>query len=158
MRISPVPTSRRPTCGTSAAAQPFVASTGRSTWSKPSSTSEPGSTIMRYVPTACAALFSTGLALIHSAGEPVVYATIEKDNTIAVVSTRTDSVVATIPVGRRPRGMALSPDGRTVYVALGENNAIGVVDVAGRTMVKAIPAGTDPELVEVSPDGKVLYV
>ena len=113
---------------------------------------------MRVVPLACAVLFSSGLTFVPSTGDPVVYATIEKDSAIAVISTRSDSVVALIRVGRRPRGMALSPDGKTVYVALGQDNAIGVVDVAARTMVKTIPSGTDPELVAISPDGKVLYV
>src|SRR2546422_4649285 len=46
-------------------------------------------------------------------------------NTITVISPRTNAVRATIPVGKRPRGMALSPDKRTVYVALGQDDAVG---------------------------------
>ena len=90
--------------------------------------------------------------------EPVIYVSNEKSNSITVIAARTDSVVATIAVGRRPRGMALSPDRKTAYVALGEDNAIGVIDVATRVMVKTLPVGIDPELLALAPDGKVVYV
>src|ERR1700722_8686988 len=59
-----------------------------------------------------------------------VYASNEGANTISVIDLAKDTVVATIPVGNRPRGMALSPDGKTVYVTLGRDNAVGVIDVA----------------------------
>src|SRR5262249_42546281 len=48
----------------------------------------------------------------------LAYVTNEDSGTLSVVSTAHDRVVAEIPVGRRPRGLKLSPDGRTVYVAL----------------------------------------
>src|ERR671923_1192612 len=47
-----------------------------------------------------------------------VYVSNEDSNDISVIDARGDTVVATLPVGKRPRGILLSPDGRTVYVAL----------------------------------------
>ena len=38
------------------------------------------------------------------------------DNTVSVVSTATNTVTATIPVGVSPTGVAVSPDGSKVYV------------------------------------------
>src|SRR2546422_6489949 len=75
-----------------------------------------------------------------SSREPLLYVSNEIPNTISVVSPRTNAVIATVPVGKRPRGMALSPDRRTVYVALGQDDALGVVDVASGQMTRAIPA------------------
>ena len=87
------------------------------------------------------------------------------------------TVVATIPLGKRPRGIVASPDRSLLYVALsgspigGPNvdesklpppdrsaDGIGVVDVRQRKLVKVLPSGPDPEQVAVSPDGKEIYV
>src|SRR4051794_20818297 len=94
----------------------------------------------------------------------------------------------TIPVGKRPRGIHASPDGRFLYVALsgspiggppqldargnpifkvdddGEDDAdhsadgIGVVDLRQGKFLRKLPAGSDPEEFAVSPDGKTIYV
>src|SRR5439155_19458052 len=87
--------------------------------------------------------------------EPQLYVSNEIPNPIAVVSARTNAVVATIPVGQRPRGMALRPDKRTVYVALGQDDALGVVDVASGRMTRTIPANRDAEPAVLTPDGQV---
>src|SRR5215467_2782150 len=42
----------------------------------------------------------------------------EKSGDITVLEGGTWKVLATIPVGKRPRGITASPDGKTVYVAL----------------------------------------
>src|SRR2546429_6573768 len=96
-----------------------------------------------------AAAWAASLGLMSALGassrEPLLYVTNEIPNTISVVSPRTNAVVATIPVGKRPRGMALSPDKRTVYVALGQDDALGVVDVASGQMTRTIPANRSEE-------------
>ena len=89
---------------------------------------------------------------------PLLYVSNEIANTITVIAPPSGSVVRTIAVGQRPRGMALSPDGHTVYVALGQDDAIGVIDVARAAVTGTVPAGRDPELVVVSPDGHTLFV
>jgi YVTN family beta-propeller protein len=38
-------------------------------------------------------------------------------NTVSVIDTATNTVIATIPVGTSPRGVAVTPDGSTVYVS-----------------------------------------
>src|SRR5438067_12858515 len=109
-----------------------------------------------------AAVWAASLGLMSALGassrEPLLYVTNEIPNTISVVSPRTNSVVATIPVGKRPRGMALSPDRRTVYVALGQDDALGVLDVATSRMTKTIPANRNAEQAVLSHDGEVAYV
>src|SRR5437867_9108747 len=97
-------------------------------------------------------------AVSRQTRDPLLYCSNEVSNTISVISPKTNTVIATIPVGKRPRGMALSPDRRTVYVALGQDDAIGVIDVTKAAMSRTMRAGRDPELVAESPDGKTLYV
>ncbi len=62
-----------------------------------------------------------------------------------------DSVVATIPVGRRPWGIALSPDGSRLYTANGFSNDVSVVDTRALKVIATIPAGDGPWGVATSP-------
>jgi YVTN family beta-propeller protein len=47
-----------------------------------------------------------------------VYITNERSGDVTVINGSDFSVAATIPVGKRPRGIHASPDGKTVYIAL----------------------------------------
>src|SRR3989449_9689020 len=84
---------------------------------------------------------------------PLLYVSNEIANTISVIAPASGSVVRTIAVGKRPRGMALSPDGHTVYVALGQDDAIGVIDVARAAVTGAVPAGRGARGVGGRPPG-----
>jgi YVTN family beta-propeller protein len=92
---------------------------------------------------------------------------------VSVIDTRTDAVVATIPVtpfrqrkaGLAPTAVALSPDGRRLYVTLGGVNAVGVFDVNPRSTGAAsasyrglIPTGWYPTSIDVSADGRTIAV
>jgi len=109
----------------------------------------------------------------------LVYVTNEDSQDLSVIDIRTDSVVATIPVGTRPRGVRVSRDGKTVFVALSgspkcpptmpdeecekltadkSKDGIAVVDVASRKTVRVLPGGSDPEAFDISQDGSTLFV
>jgi YVTN family beta-propeller protein len=47
-----------------------------------------------------------------------IFVSNEKSGDVTVINGSDSKVVATIPVGKRPRGIQVSPDGRTVYVAM----------------------------------------
>src|SRR4051812_21715971 len=47
-----------------------------------------------------------------------VYVTNERSGDVSVIDAATNRVVQTIPVGKRPRGVRVGRDGKTVYVAL----------------------------------------
>lgn len=110
---------------------------------------------------------------------PLAYVTNEDSQDLTVINTANDSVVATIPVGTRPRGVRVSPDGRRVYVALSgspkcppsmpdeecaklksdkSKDGIAAVDPAARKVVQIFPGGSDPEAFDLSKDGTRLYV
>src|ERR671917_333259 len=105
-----------------------------------------------------------------SAGSPapaeLAYVTNEDSQELSVIDTRTDSVVASFPVGTRPRGVRVSRDGKTVFVALSgspkcpptmpdeecakvkadkSKDGIAVIDVAQRRTMRVLPGGSDPE-------------
>ena len=53
-------------------------------------------------------------------------------------------MTATVPVGKRPWGIALTPDGRKLYTANGPSNDVSVVDTDSLTVEKTIPVGKIP--------------
>src|SRR6266849_10544857 len=53
-----------------------------------------------------------------AAGDYQVFVSNEKSGDLTVIAGGDLKVAATIPVGKRPRGIHASPDGKTVYVAL----------------------------------------
>src|SRR5262245_16786357 len=58
-----------------------------------------------------------------------VYVTNEASGNLSVIDAEKQTVVATAPLGKRPRGIKASPDGKTLYVALsGSPNAGPGVD------------------------------
>src|SRR5687767_11406195 len=109
----------------------------------------------------------------------LAYVTNEDSQELSVIDTRTDSVVATIPVGTRPRGVRVTPDGKTVFVALSGSpkcpptmpdeeceklksdktkDGIAVVDAVTRRVTRILPGGSDPEAFDISRDGSTLFV
>jgi YVTN family beta-propeller protein len=105
-----------------------------------------------------------------------IYATNERSGDLSVIDSATHEVIATVPLGKRPRGIHASPDRRTIYVALSGSpiagpgvdesklpppdkkaDAIGVFDVGENKLLRLIPAGSDPEEFDLSKDGTLLY-
>jgi YVTN family beta-propeller protein len=54
----------------------------------------------------------------HAGQNYQVYVSNEKSGDVTVINGSDNQVLATIPVGKRPRGIHASPDGKRVYVAL----------------------------------------
>src|SRR5206468_7437444 len=107
---------------------------------------------------------------------PRLYVTNERSGSLTIVDVATRNVVATVPLGKRPRGLKPSLDGRRLFVALSgspiagpgvdesklpppdrQADGIGVVDVQTNTLVTTLPGGSDPEQVDVSKDGLSLF-
>jgi YVTN family beta-propeller protein len=109
----------------------------------------------------------------------LVYVTNEDSQELSIISTATDSLVATINVGTRPRGLKVSADGRTIFVALSgspkcppsmpdeeceklvadkSKDGIAVVNAATRAVERVLPGGSDPEDFDLSTDGTTLFI
>jgi YVTN family beta-propeller protein len=105
-----------------------------------------------------------------------VYVSDENGGQVVVIDAASDVVVARIPVGKRPRGVRVSPDGASVLVALSGSpksppgtspaslppvdraaDGIGIIDVSTMKLSRVIEAGQDPEIFDVTRDGKRLW-
>jgi YVTN family beta-propeller protein len=86
------------------------------------------------------------------------YVSNEKSNTISVIDVDKLTVVRTIKVGQRPRGIELTKDGKFILVAVGDDDTIQMIDTSTYEIAATLPSGPDPELFTQDPTGKVLYV
>ena len=112
-------------------------------------------------------------------GGLLAYVTNEGSEELSIIDTRTDSAVATIPVGTRPRGVRVTRDGKTIFVALSgsprcpptmpdeeceklkadkSKDGVAEVDAATRKVTRVLPGGSDPETFDISRDGTTLFV
>jgi YVTN family beta-propeller protein len=108
---------------------------------------------------------------------PRAYISNETSGDMTIIDLTKLEAVATVPLGKRPRGIHASPDGQTIYVALSGTppappgvdestlpppdksaDGIGVWDVKQNKLVRMMQGGSDPENFAVSPDGKTIYV
>src|ERR1700761_4115239 len=68
----------------------------------------------------CSSALLAGIfpGMASAAGSYQIAVSNERSNDVTIISGGDYSVVATIPVGKRPRGIHASPDGKLVYVAM----------------------------------------
>jgi YVTN family beta-propeller protein len=71
-----------------------------------------------------------------------VYVT-NQEGTVSVIATATDTVAATIRVGNRPYGVAITPDGAKLYVT-NQEGTISVIATATNTVTATIQVGNRP--------------
>src|SRR5215813_8127198 len=106
----------------------------------------------------------------------LVFVSNERSGDVTVIDGVTDDVVGTFPVGKRPRGIHATPDGRRVFVTLSgsprmapgldENRApankradgLGVIDPSARKLIDRWHVGSDPEQFAISKDGKFAFI
>jgi PQQ-dependent catabolism-associated beta-propeller protein len=106
-----------------------------------------------------------------------IFVSNEMSGDMTVIDGRTLQVIATVPLGKRPRGIQLSPDGTRIFVALSGSpiggpdvddddlppadksaDGIGVVDAKTLKLLRVIRGVSDPEQLVVSADGRRLYI
>jgi YVTN family beta-propeller protein len=107
----------------------------------------------------------------------LVYVTNETAGEVSVIDPAQQVQIGRIAIGKRPRGLVVSPDRTTLYVAVSGSpiggpgiaesslpppdkaaDGIAVVDLASRRIVRTLRGVSDPEQIDISPDGKRLYV
>jgi YVTN family beta-propeller protein len=77
---------------------------------------------------------------------------------VFLVSTATDKGTATIPVGREPRDVEYTPDGRYISTTNNEDNTVSVIDAATNKVIDTIKTGTQPTSIDFLPNGRQGYV
>jgi YVTN family beta-propeller protein len=114
--------------------------------------------------------------LILNKGQSQLFVATDNSDSVAVINTATNQVIATIGTtaperifpnkgrfrGSNPNGLALSPDEHTLYVTNGGTNSVAVIGLAsdvGESRVQGlIPTGWYPQSVSLNHDGSILYV
>lgn len=115
------------------------------------------------------ATYSAPIAL--SGNNKLLWAVNQDTDTVSVIRTDTNQLVAKIAVGDEPRSVALSPDDKYAYVANAIGNSVTVIKIknAKPNKFKAVVAkifgknghivtGSEPVGVVMSPDGRRLFV
>jgi PQQ-dependent catabolism-associated beta-propeller protein len=104
---------------------------------------------------ACILAWPAQPALAKGTGR--IFVTNEKSSTLTVLD-RTDTVIATIPVCARPRGIAFNHDKSALFLGCGDDNAIGLYDLASFELKRLYRGIPDPETFALHPDGRHLLV
>jgi YVTN family beta-propeller protein len=73
-----------------------------------------------------------------------VYVTNEENDSVSVINTATNKVIATVNVGIEPLGVSVTPDGKKVYVANGYNGTVSVINAATNTVIDTVDVGIFP--------------
>lgn len=90
---------------------------------------------------------------------PFAYITNRRSNTVSVIDTASNAVVATIPVGSNPRGAAVNPGGGVAYVTNMDSNTVTAINTTDSTVAAAsIPVGIRPQCVAINAAGTLAYV
>lgn len=102
-------------------------------------------------------LFTLGWSVsVHT--EPFAYIANAFSNTVSVLDTATNVIVATVPVGIAPRGVAVTPTGDFVYITNANSETVSVIATNTNTVVATIRVGATPWGVAVTPEGAFVYV
>jgi YVTN family beta-propeller protein len=85
--------------------------------------------------------------------QPLAYVTNGGDNTVSVIDTASNTVVATIPVGNTPTGVAITSDGTHAYVGNFFDDSVSVIETGSNTVVDTIPGLRLPTELAITPNG-----
>ncbi len=89
---------------------------------------------------------------------PFAYVTNYDSNTVSVIDTSNDTVIATINAGNYPDAVSVNSAGTKVYVANRNSGIISVIDTATNTVTATVSVGSYPIGVVVDPTGTNVYV
>src|SRR5438552_14159179 len=121
-------------------------------------------------------LVSAALSVSAESQHYDVFVSNERSGDVTVIDGTTDTVVATFPVGKRPRGIHATPDGKRIFVALSGSprmapgvdaerapsdkaaDGLGVIDPIERKLIDRWHVGSDPEQFAISKDGKFAFI
>src|SRR5712664_228295 len=83
---------------------------------------------------------------------------VNQPSSVSVIDTATYRVVATIPVGQYPAGVAITPNGAFAYVANYNSNSVSVIDTVTNSVTATVTVGTGPWGIAITPNGALAYV
>src|SRR4051812_12215777 len=101
-------------------------------------------------------LVLVGYATTATLAQPRAYVANFNDNTVSVIDSATNTVVAAVPV-EGVGNIAVTPDGAFAYLTTA-HNTVSVLDTATNTVVATMPVGPAPSTIAITPNGDFAYV
>jgi YVTN family beta-propeller protein len=101
------------------------------------------------------ALLLTGRAV---PAESLAYVADSNSDLVLVIDTQTNIVVASIPVGQQPFGVAVAPNANPLYVANRVGGTVSVIDTNTQMPIGVVSGLNFPTNLAVTPDGSRVYV
>jgi len=87
-----------------------------------------------------------------------LYIVCEGNDSVLAFDLRAKKVTKQVNVGHKPRGVALSPDGKTLYVSNEWSDTVSEIDAATFTVRRTLKTGWGPVGLTTDRAGKTLYV
>ena len=87
-----------------------------------------------------------------------VWASNREADTVSIIDTKSDEVVATLDCEGFPIRVRFTPDGKRVLVSSARAGSVAVFDVKERKLIERIETGSAPIGILIEPDGKRAYV
>lgn len=103
-------------------------------------------------------MFMTGALLPQVLAASFAYIPNHYSNSVSVIDTSTNTVVATPAVGNGPFGVAVNPTGTRVYITNLNGGTVSVLDTSSNTVIATITVGENPYGITVTPNGSRVYV
>lgn len=103
-----------------------------------------------------ALLLAVALMASPAAAE-TIFVSDEASDCVNAIDGATLKPIECIRVGKRPRGLVASSDGKRLYVAVGDDNRIAIVDTGSHQVLRSFPT-PDPETFAISPDERTLFI
>jgi|SRR5262249_44864330 len=99
---------------------------------------------LAWLPALSLGLLGVMLGSTPAVAKPFAYVTNSLSNFVSVIDTATNTLVANVPVGIEPWGVAITPDGTHAYVANAVSNTVSVIATETNTVVGTVPVGSEP--------------
>ena len=66
------------------------------------------------------------------------------DNTVSVISDKTNQLLSNIVVGSSPIGVAVNPKTNLIYIADRDSNTTSIINGTTNIVIKTVPVGASP--------------
>ena len=100
-----------------------------------------------------------------SADQRLLWVVNPHDDTVTVIRTDTNTVLATIQTGDEPRGVALDPDNKFAFVANAAGSSVTVIMIVNSSFAnfaavidRTLTTGAEPWNIVISPNGNRVFV
>jgi YVTN family beta-propeller protein len=99
-----------------------------------------------------------GVALSPDGGTAYVGSQVPDHNAIVVLDVPGRRITARVPLAQAPRGLFLSPDGKSLYFTVANSATVEVLDRATKGITTQIPVGPIPHQMAFTPDHRFALV